>query len=88
MLKGGPLLPIDFKTIYFSEEERKCWYWYVKHPFIVALAIIDHVTYGFNRLGEYKLVTPMGTESKWCKGTWLEYEGTLCMDREELHYYV
>ena len=88
MLKGGPLLPIDFKTIHFSEEEKKCWKWYREHHLIVSLAILEGGTYGFNRLGEYFLVTYEGIESKWDRGTWIEDSSALHFNKEALKFYV
>ena len=88
MFKGGPLLPINFKTENFSEKEKETWKWYTQHMSIVSIVILEGNSYGFSRLGKYKLITPMGTESECDRGTWLEYKGTLCVDKEELRYYV
>ena len=88
MCKDGPLLPIYFRTIYLSEKEKEAWDWYMEHSLIVTQFIFEGQPYGFGRLHEYVATTPEGFESNHDRGTWLEYNGTVCMDREELRYYV
>ena len=83
MLKGGPLIPIEFNTICFSKEERKTWDWYVDFCSTIITCKFDGNLYGFDRCGRF---TSLHTNTG--KGIWFEYKGILYMDSEEPAYYA
>lgn len=88
MLKGGPLLPYDFRVVEFSKEEKKAWDWYTRHRLIVSTVMFEGNLYGFNRLGQYRTITPIGIESECDRGTWIDDDSALYMNKEALRFYV
>lgn len=86
MLKEGPLLPYYFETIYFNAREKEAWDWYTQT--LAFTAFFGDNLYGFNRLGEFRKVSYTNELTDCDRGRWVEYKGTLCVDREELRYYA
>ena len=87
MFKGGPLLPYDFSVVEFSKKEKKTWDWYI-HLTTVATAIFDERMYGFSRVHTFFEVLPAGIESKCNRGSWIEDDSALYMNKEALRFYA